>query len=171
MARFLLCFLAIVLAAWSLPAPVGRAAEPGGNAAGAARGATFAVDDAGEAYLMAALNEERLAAGRAPLARDGRLNRLARAKAEEMAREGYFSHVSPNMGTVYDMLAAEAIAFKWAGENIARVPDVATAHAAFMESRDHRANILSAGYTHAGIGVVRAGSRVYVCQIFMKPSE
>lgn len=148
----------LLVVGWAVGAPLAHAD------AGA-----FLVDPDAETYLLAALNRERVASGRAPLARDSRLDALARTKARDMAERGYFDHVSPSLGTVFDMLRSQGIDFKWAGENIARVRDVETAHRAFMESAQHRANILSAGYTHVGLGVVRHRGKVYIAQIFMKP--
>jgi len=125
-------------------------------------------DDDAEAYLFGKINEERQKAGRAPLTRSAALDELARLKAWDMAQSGYFDHVSQRYGTIFDMLRERGIAYKWAGENIARAPHAGAAHEALMESPGHRANILSAGYAEAGIGVVRKGGKVYVCQIFMK---
>lgn len=126
---------------------------------------------AAEAELLRLINEERERAGRAPLEHDPLLRSLARAKAEDMAVVGYFDHVSPTYGTVYDMLDDAGIRYKWAGENIARAHGIDVAHEALMASPDHRANILSAGYTHVGIGVHRSGNRWYVAQIFARPIE
>lgn len=122
-----------------------------------------------EAYLLQKINEERLAAGREALAVDPLLVHLAREKARDMAERGYFDHVSPVLGTVFDMLRREGVAYKWAGENIARATSLVAAHQALMESPDHRANILSAGYTHVGVGVYRSGGKWHIAQIFMRP--
>lgn len=130
------------------------------------------IDDparAAEMEFFRLMNEERERAGRQPLVLDHRLQALARAKAEDMAVSGYFDHVSPTYGTVYDMLDDQGIGYRWAGENIARARSVLTAHEALMDSPGHRANILSAGYTHAGIGVYRSQGRWYVAQIFLRP--
>jgi len=126
-------------------------------------------DDDAEWSLYRKLNEERIREGREPLTRSAELDRLARQKAWDMVHHRYFDHVSPTLGTIFDMLHSSGIAYKWAGENIARVSSVEVAHEAFMESPDHRANILSAGYTEVGVGVVRAGGKLYVCQVFMMP--
>lgn len=124
---------------------------------------------AAEQEFLRLINQERRREGREPLVHDPKLQALARAKAEDMAALGYFDHVSPTYGTVYEMLAGAGISYKWAGENIARAGSVTAAHEALMQSPDHRANILSAGYTHVGIGVYRSGSRMYVAQLFVKP--
>lgn len=128
-----------------------------------------AADDDAEQQLFLKINEERLREGKHPLKRNPELDELARLKAWDMAHHHYFDHVSKRLGTVFDMLQSQGIAYKWAGENIARVPSAAVAHEAFMESADHRSNILSAGYTDVGVGVVRANGKIYVTQIFMRP--
>ena len=151
----------------------GSGAPPGGGAAGedpaqpAPSGA--AVDRAAEAYLFERLNEERAAAGREPLASDPSLVALARKKALDMALNQYFSHVSPAYGTVFDMLRAEGIGYKWAGENIGRGGSAASIHRGFVDSPEHRANLLSAGYTHVGVGAVRYRGKPYVAQVFTRP--
>lgn len=119
--------------------------------------------------LVQWINEARLEQGRRPLARDPLLDRIALQKARDMAENGYFDHVSPTFGTIFEMLSAEGVDYKWAGENIARAPDEKAAHVALMQSPEHRANILSAGYTHVGVGAVRDGSRLYVAQVFARP--
>lgn len=127
------------------------------------------IDRSAETYLLEKLNEERKAAGRDPLLSDASLVALARKKARDMAANQYFSHISPTYGSVFDMLQAEGIRYKWAGENIGRGASVASIHRGFVDSPEHRANLLSAGYTHVGIGVVRYRGKVYVAQVFMKP--
>lgn len=158
-------------------AAISGGAEIAGNTAiavaaaydGAALAAAPGVDADAERYLFAQLNQARARHGRERVVRDPALDQVAREKATDMAVNGYFDHVSPTLGTVYDMLTARGMAYKWAGENIARVPSAQVAHEAFMESPDHRANILSAGYTHVGVGVVEARGRLYVAQVFMRP--
>lgn len=126
-------------------------------------------DEAGQ--LFSWINQARLEHGRDPLVRDERLDALALKKAWDMAENGYFDHVSPAYGTVFDMLQAAGISYKWAGENIARAGGAEQAHAALMQSPDHRANILSAGYTHVGVGAVRVGRRLYIAQVFARPRD
>lgn len=127
------------------------------------------VDRTAESYLFEKLNEERTSAGREPLASDPSLVALARRKARDMAVHQYFSHVSPVYGTVFDMLKAEGINYKWAGENIGRGASAASIHRGFVDSPEHRANLLSAGYTRVGVGAVRYRGKLYVAQVFMKP--
>lgn len=130
---------------------------------------TSVFDVSAESALFAMMSDERRAAGVPRLIRDATLDELARQKALDMAQHGYFSHVSPRLGTVYDQLHGVDKNYKWAGENIARALSAATAHRGLMDSPDHRANILSSAYTHVGVGVVDHGGKKYVAQIFMTP--
>src|SRR5690606_13462613 len=115
--------------------PSKAAATPAGLpwARAGAGGAVFVdvADDDAERYLLEMINRERLEGDRRELARNPALDELARLKAWDMARRGYFDHVSSSYGTVFDMLKERGISHKWAGENIARVRDAATAHEAF----------------------------------------
>lgn len=122
-----------------------------------------------EQYLVDAANAERAAHGRAPLATHSTLTSLARTKARDMAVNGYFDHVSPTLGTARDQMLAAGLNPKYWGENIGMGGSVQTIHRAFMESPGHRANILSAGFTHMGAGVVRQGGRIWVAEMFMQP--
>lgn len=122
-----------------------------------------------ENLALAKVNAERRARGIPELKVNNTLVRLARLKAKDMAENGYFSHISPTYGSPAEMMQAAGLRFKWWGENIARASSVTIAHTAFMESKEHRDNVLSAGYTDIGIGVYKKGNRVYESQMFMKP--
>lgn len=138
------------------PAPQPQPGTPGGS-------------PSEEQYLVNAANAERAAAGKAPLSTHSTLTSVARTKARDMAVNGYFDHVSPTLGTARDMMLAAGLNPKYWGENIGMGGSVQSIHSAFMESPGHRANILSAGFTHMGAGVVRQGGRLYVAEEFMRP--
>jgi uncharacterized protein YkwD len=59
--------------------------------------------------------------------------------------------------------------WRWIAENIGYAPDVLTVHRAFMESDDHRANILDPTMRGLGIGVVSDGLRIWATEIFRDP--
>ena len=122
-----------------------------------------------EQYLIDAANAERAKAGRAPLSPHSTLTSVARTKARDMAVNGYFDHISPTLGSPKDMMVAAGLNPKYWGENIGMGGSVQSIHQAFMNSSGHRANILSAGFTHMGAGVVRQGGRLYVAEEFMQP--
>jgi uncharacterized YkwD family protein len=118
--------------------------------------------------LIDLVNQERTKAGLKPLQVDMDLVRVAKTKSHDMAENNYFSHVSPTLGTVYNMLDREGIYYTRAGENIARAASVNRAHELFMNSSGHRANILHSGYTHIGVGIVKHGTSYRVTQVFIK---
>lgn len=129
-----------------------------------------------EGKLLARLNEARASKGLGPLVSDPKLLEAARSHSEEMAKLGYFSHSSPTAGreTFFDRIVlAGAAGVSSAGENIAyrdgAMDDEALAEALaqqWLESPPHRANLLSPEYRVTGLGLYRAGTRVWATQVF-----
>ncbi|WP_050181654.1 CAP domain-containing protein [Domibacillus robiginosus] len=101
------------------------------------------------------VNEERAKAGLKALTLDTELSKVARAKSQDMKDKSYFSHQSPTYGSPFDMMKKFGITYKAAGENIAKgqkTPEEVME--AWMNSDGHRKNILSADFTHIGVGYV-----------------
>jgi uncharacterized protein YkwD len=81
-------------------------------------------------------------------------------RSEDMVQRNYFSHQIPPCGQyVFSIMHAYGVNYQLAGENIGWVAGagVGTASAnyingQFMNSPDHRANILEPRYTHLGVG-------------------
>ena len=99
---------------------------------------------------------------------------VARAHSLDMVNHGYFSHEDPQGGSVATRVRAAGLDWQAVGENIAVHPDVAGAEAAFMNeprfTQNHRANILSSGFTEIGIGIVQApNGSLYITQDFYTP--
>ena len=126
-----------------------------------------------ELGMLELVNADRLANGLDVLELDLQLASVARWRSQDMAGAGYFSH---NIGDVpghlvFDVLRAEGVTYRVAGENLARTSGRADqtggAEAALMASPTHRANILRPEFTHLGVGVAIAldGSVVYT-QLF-----
>ncbi|MFC4598270.1 CAP domain-containing protein [Cohnella hongkongensis] len=101
-------------------------------------------------------NAERRKAGLQPFSgNDTNLNRSARAKAQDMAVNNYFSHTSPTYGDPFAMMRSFGVQYQAAGENIAKgQPSPEQVVQAWMNSPGHRANILNEAYTHMGVGYV-----------------
>ena len=115
------------------------------------------------------LNSDRARYNLAPLMLDPELCRIARIKSEDMRDNQYFSHTSPAYGDVDDMLRRFGVQFTAAGENIAHHATIEKSQAALISSPGHRRNILSAGYTKAGVGVaIDENGFVYLTQIFVR---
>jgi uncharacterized protein YkwD len=126
------------------------------------------------AQELALVNADRRAAGLPGLVESAALDRIATARAQDMAVNGYFSHYRPGHSTlaVLELLRANGVSFSWYGENIIWESGQPAASIAahfniwWMNSPEHRANILNTHYGHVGIGVVTSGSRVYMVEDF-----
>jgi len=140
----------------------------GGGGPTAPRGLTV---DAVESRSFELLNGARGRVGEAPLAFDEAAAAVARAHSEAMRDQGFFGHVDPQRGDLGQRLAATAIVFSVAAENLAAVEHDADpagfAHAHLMDSPGHRQNILDPRFSEVGVGVARAGDGYWITQIFL----
>jgi uncharacterized protein YkwD len=146
------------LASLTLVAVLGAAiAAPGGSVAG-----TPSVDEAtlsaAETAMVAALNADRTSLGLVAVRVDPRLMAIARARSDDMAAKGYFSHTQPDGRNVFDILTAQHITWYNAGEIIAwnNYPMDSTVSAAnrqWMGSPGHKAIIVSSDYNYVGVGL------------------
>lgn len=123
---------------------------------------------ADEKEVFDLINAKRTAAGLSALKIDAELQNVARAKAEDMVKNNYFSHTSPTYGSPFDMMKSFGITYKYAGENIAGNSSNSAAVKAWMNSEGHRANILNSNYNYTGLAVVSSPKygKVYV-QMFI----
>jgi uncharacterized YkwD family protein len=104
-------------------------------------------------------NQQRTNNGLSTLKIDLTLSKMAREKSRDMSVNNYFSHTSPTYGSPFDMMKQYGITYRYAGENIAmgqRTPEEVVN--AWMNSEGHRKNILSANFTHIGVGYVSEGN-------------
>lgn len=99
------------------------------------------------------------------LRRDARLDALALAHAEEMKTSRAVAH-DLGEGDLAVRFESAGLAARVVGENVARARSLALAHRALYASPSHRMNLLRADYSHVGLGVVRDGADVYVCEVF-----
>jgi len=111
-----------------------------------------------EQQLFQLTNQARAAAGRKALHWDASLATFARARAKDMIVRNYFAHqIPPDGHTVFDVMSNAGYCFNLAGENIGwnNYPeDQATSEiqTMFMNSPDHRHNILGPAWDVVGIG-------------------
>ena len=110
------------------------------------------------------------------------LNEAAQAHAEDMLERGFYGHVSPEGETVMDRyVAAGGARYRLVAENIAQchgcpVPadeaSVEELHRGWMNSPEHRENILAEGLTGYGFGLAEnaSGTR-YSVQTFAGPGQ
>ncbi|WP_415735767.1 CAP domain-containing protein [Lacicoccus alkaliphilus] len=100
------------------------------------------------------INAARLRYGARPLELHGGTGAAARKHSDDMAENIYFSHDSPDGGTLKDRILEEEFRFRQAGENIAMGhTSPIFSHHSLMNSKEHRVNTLNDSYTHVGIGV------------------
>ena len=122
------------------------------------------------AVQFSLVNQDRAANGAASLRFSGALARVAQYRAQDMLNRNYFSHYDPATG----QLAFAALLHLWgipyttAGENIAwsTNPSMAQINTMFMNSPEHRANILNAAYHQMGVGVASNGVKTMVVEVF-----
>jgi uncharacterized protein YkwD len=115
------------------------------------------VDAKAEQQMFQMVNEQRVAAGLAPLTFDDSLRTIARQHSDDMFKRGYFSHFTPEKLSPFDRMAKAGINYQYAGENLALAPDTSLAMQGLMNSPGHRANILSPNFHKVGIGVINGG--------------
>lgn len=120
-----------------------------------------------EMQAIQLLNRDRAQNGLGPLTADAKLTQVARNHAADMAQQNYFNHTNLRGQSPFDRMSANRIAYRSAGENIAYNYSLEDMEEAWMNSSGHRANILSKGYTHAGVGLyTKADGTIYGVQLF-----
>ena len=124
-------------------------------------------EDEKDIYYL--INEKRKEHGIPMLKIDDEIQNIARIKAKDMVDNNYFSHNSKTYGSPFDMMKNFGIKYRQAGENIAGNPSNFEAVNAWMDSKDHRLNILNNNFNFTGIGVVKSNKygKIYV-QMFIK---
>jgi hypothetical protein len=120
-------------------------------------------------------NSDRIANGLAPLAVNPILQEAAQEKANDMAQNDYFAHTSPAGLTPWYWFFKAGYDFSYAGENLAvNFSDSEDVMNAWMNSPEHRANILNANYTAIGVataeGMYNGALTVFVVQDFGSPA-
>jgi uncharacterized protein YkwD len=123
---------------------------------------------AGQEFAL--VNQDRVANGVGALSSSGALARVAQYRAQDMLNRNYFSHYDPATGQLafLQLFRLWGIGYSAAGENIAwsTNPSMAGINTMFMNSPEHRANILNPAYHHLGIGVASNGAKTIVVEVF-----
>lgn len=139
---------------------------------------------ANNSYLAAVLpsvlteltNEERTDAKLNTLTSNELLDKAATLKAEDMAKNGYFAHTSPDGKKPWYWLNEAGYAYEYAGENLAvDFSDSQNVTKAWMNSPTHRANIEKEVYTEIGTGIAtgmyKGEETVFVAQFYASPAK
>lgn len=105
--------------------------------------------------IISLTNQQRAAAGLGALRENSRLDQAAYNNAQYMFAHDYWAHVAPDGTTPWYFVTQAGYAYATAGQNLAK--DFSTSSAvvnAWMNSPEHRANILNGGYVDTGVAVV-----------------
>lgn len=119
-------------------------------------------------------NKSREEVGLKPLTVNPLLTQAAQLKAEDMANNSYYAHVSPDGKGMLHWLQLVGYKYLNAGENLVIDRDTSEAAVdAWMQSQTHRQNILRPQFTEIGVGVARGRYKgqdtIYVVQQFGTP--
>lgn len=139
------------------PPALARFAVAGSGIAGP-RAPSFKSIAEAEQQMLELINAERTRAGRPLLVRDERLSVVARAHSEDMHKNQYVAHVSPNTGSPGDRVRRAGVVITRLTENLVKAADPQSAHRELMESPGHRASILDPQARTVGIGVAMTKS-------------
>jgi uncharacterized protein YkwD len=129
-----------------------------------------------DSALFSLTNQDRTSNGVRSLNGNGTLGGIAEGaryngcgfpvngRAVDLIQRNYFSHTILNCGQyVFSMMSAFGVHYLSAGENIGwnTSGSVSGINSAFMNSSDHRANILNPNYTDLGIGSDTSGAAAW----------
>lgn len=109
--------------------------------------------NAGDVFAIS--NQQRTAAGLAPLTLNTELVNAATAKANHMFANNYWAHVAPDGSTPWTFINGSGYVYNSAGENLAK--DFNTSNGVvtgWMGSSSHRENILNSNFQDVGYAVV-----------------
>jgi uncharacterized protein YkwD len=121
-----------------------------------------------ERALFGSLNHARRAQGLPALRWNAALASAAQRHSEEMARHDSVSHTLPGEPSLASRATTAGARFSWISENIVQSTSAAGAHEQFMQSPNHRANILDGDMDSVGIGVSEHHGQLFVVEDFAK---
>ncbi len=124
-----------------------------------------------EKHFLELTNSQRRQHKLAPLKVNPVLCKVARAHAENMAKNQQLTHVLDGQNQ-FQRIKGAGYRYRYAGENVARgnVEPEETLKG-LMDSKGHRENILAERFTEIGIGLARdpRGKLTYYTQVFATP--
>jgi uncharacterized protein YkwD len=140
-----------------------------GEAVGQARITQLGLED----RILALVNRERQSAGVKPLSSSPELAKAARVHSAAMAQDGFFEHRGAQELALFERVAANGTDTDHVGENIFETNEGGTRTLAdecvqmWMQSDDHRLNLLSPEFDKTGIAVgVSSNGENYITEDF-----
>jgi uncharacterized protein YkwD len=118
--------------------------------------------------LFQAINRERAANGLPPLKWDEALANAARQHAEAMAAQRSISHGFAGEASLPSRATRAGARFSWLSENVAAGPNAENISEQWMESPNHRANLLDADMDTIGAGAAERNGVVFAVADFCK---
>lgn len=129
--------------------------------------------DITKSTLVSMLNQTRQSLGLNTLSENAKLDQAAQLKAEDMVRNGYFSHISPAGTTPWHWFLQSGYNYKYAGENLAiGFYDSEEVYQAWLNSSSHKKNMLNSAYTEIGTAILTGfgdNNAIVVVQLFGTP--
>ena len=121
--------------------------------------------------LVELTNQSRVEQGIEKLTVNQNLISAANSKARDMFEHNYFAHTSPGGLTPWHWIEESGYDYIYAGENLAiNFSNAENQHKAWMESSEHRKNIISPNYKEIGVAVkignINGKEAVVTVQIF-----
>jgi uncharacterized protein YkwD len=122
---------------------------------------------------VALFNRDRAAAGLPPLNESPMLDGIASTRAEQMVTDG-LTHVRPGrtVMAVTELLHQNGVTYMWNGENIfwSGGPPfddaISSADVWWMNSPEHKDNILGSHFRQVGIGTAIDAGKMYISAVF-----
>jgi hypothetical protein len=125
--------------------------------------------------VMSLTNQQRANNGLGALAYSAQLEQAARAKAQDMFDQNYWSHYNPQGNGPAYFISAAGYSYSTAGENLAKDFNTSSGVVtAWMNSAGHRANILNGSFIHTGVavmnGTLQGSETTLVVAMYAAPS-
>lgn len=119
-------------------------------------------------------NAERIKVGLPPLKENSKLDLAAQNKAQNAITNNYWAHFAPDGTSPWSFIINSGYSYSYAGENLAKGFTFASNVVnSWMNSPEHKANILSEKFTEIGVGVLRGKLQgeqtILVVQMFGTP--
>jgi uncharacterized protein YkwD len=119
-----------------------------------------------ERDLFAAVNQARRVQGLPALRWDESLAAAARRHAAVMAEHWQAQHAFEGEPGLSARVKQAGAHFSWLSENVTQGPTAEFVHGQFMNSPQHRANVLDRDMNSIGVGVVERGRQLFAVEDF-----